>query len=289
MKTFERLTKKSFIKELNDRVYDNWIGQRGGYRFKNSLCYIGSNIGLNIVESRTKTKGVPSNSINVFYIIDNIPNYITLIKHFNLSNSIGVIGNDGYLIKDNFNAYRESIGLKRFTPANFNKLKELSGYKLTKDAKSFNKLNPDVKMVVKVLNDDFKKELKEKKIKVEEPFLKFLNERLEIFDVDNNLLQTTFTLKFPKYDELMETSKLPDKEIIDVAFDLVCLSIKGSAKFYFDDKISSKFQVKVSDYEKVQSDYFDYIIMLGDYTGYDVYMEGLTEFTLKKIYNKVNQ
>ena len=56
MKTFKRLTKENFIKELNDMIYiKNWT--MNGYYFKNGLCCIGYNIGLNIIDSRTETKG----------------------------------------------------------------------------------------------------------------------------------------------------------------------------------------------------------------------------------------
>ena len=140
MKTFKRLSKESFIEQLNNRYYVNtW--KSFTYEFKNGLCYIGFNIGLDIIESKTKTKAVPDNSIYVFMCIESISNYDLIIKQFNLSNSIGIIGKDGFIIKDNFNSYRESIGLPKFTPYNFNKLREKSGYKLTKDINSFNKLS----------------------------------------------------------------------------------------------------------------------------------------------------
>lgn len=140
MKTFKGLSKQGFIRELNNRYYVNtW--KSFTYEFKNGLCYIGFNIGLDIIESKTKTKAVPDNSIYVYMCIESIPNYDVIIKQFNSSNSIGIIGNDSYIIKDNFNSYRESIGLPKFTPYNFNKLKEKSGYKLTKNINSFNRLS----------------------------------------------------------------------------------------------------------------------------------------------------
>lgn len=140
MKTFKRLTKENFIKELNDMIYiKNWT--MNDYYFKNGLCYIGYNIGLNIVDSRTETKGDKNKNFNaVFKVVEDISNYDTIIKQFNLSNSIGVIKTNGYIIKDNFNSYRESIGLEILNTNHFNKLKILSGYRLTKDTKSFNRL-----------------------------------------------------------------------------------------------------------------------------------------------------
>lgn len=140
MKTFKRLTKENFIKELNDMVYmRNWT--MNNYYFKNGLCYIGYNIGLDIVDSRTETKGDKNQNFNaVFKVVEDITNYDNIIKQFNLSNSIGVIRTNGYIIKDNFNKYRESIGLETITTYQFTKLKELSKYKLTKDTKSFNRL-----------------------------------------------------------------------------------------------------------------------------------------------------
>jgi hypothetical protein len=140
MKTFKGLSKQGFIRELNDRFLENgWY--RFYYEFNNGLCHIGYNIGLEIINSKTKTKSIPEHEIVCFMCVESIPNYDVIIKQFNSSNSIGIIGNDGYIIKDNFNSYRESIGLPKFTPYNFNKLKEKSGYKLTKNINSFNRLS----------------------------------------------------------------------------------------------------------------------------------------------------
>lgn len=147
MKTFKRITKERLIDELNERTF---CFNNRKYFINNGLGEIAFYIGLDIVESRTQAKGDRyANFNNRFRIITDITNYDGIIKQFNLSNSIGVIRTDAYIIKDNFNTYRVSIGLEPLNTYQFNNLKEMvnkiesSGYKLTKNINSFKRLKND--------------------------------------------------------------------------------------------------------------------------------------------------
>jgi UV DNA damage repair endonuclease len=144
MKTFKRISKERLIDELNERTF---CFNNRKYFINNGLGEIAFHIGLDIVESKTEAKGDKyANFNNRFKLVTDITNYDSIIKQFNLSNSIGVIKTDAYIIKENFNTYRVSIGLEPLNTHQFNKLKEMvnkvksSGYKLTKDINSFKRL-----------------------------------------------------------------------------------------------------------------------------------------------------
>jgi UV DNA damage repair endonuclease len=144
MKTFKRISKERLIDELNERTF---CFNNRKYFINNGLGEIAFHIGLDIVESKTEAKGDKyANFNNRFKLVTDITNYDSIIKQFNLSNAIGVIKTDAYIIKENFNTYRVSIGLEPLNTHQFNKLKEVvnkvksSRYKLTKDINSFKRL-----------------------------------------------------------------------------------------------------------------------------------------------------
>jgi hypothetical protein len=132
LKTFIGISKREFISILNDREYvSDWVYT--GLRCKNhSLCVIGQNIGLIFTESK-RIKIKIHNS--VFYKITNVPNYNELIPLFISHKVIYQIKEEYYLVKDNFNKYKIEIGQKPLSDYYFNKLSQISGYKLMKRLK----------------------------------------------------------------------------------------------------------------------------------------------------------
>lgn len=133
MKTFEGLSKRNFIFMMNDRSFEsNWSIY--GFVYNHRLCIIGGNIGLEVVNSK-KTISPPNSRNNAYYKVVDIPNYNELIPIFNSLKVLKKIGEEFYIVKDNFNVYKKNIGHKPFSEYYFKKLSELSGYKLIKKIK----------------------------------------------------------------------------------------------------------------------------------------------------------
>jgi hypothetical protein len=134
LKTFVGLSKRKFISILNDREYvSDWNFQ--GLRCKNhSLCLIGDHIGLTYIESKRILIEIKRHNY-IFYKIVDVPNYNELVPLFNSFKVICQIGEEYYLVKDNFNKYKMEIGQKPLSDYLFKKLSKLSGYKLIKRLK----------------------------------------------------------------------------------------------------------------------------------------------------------
>jgi len=133
-RTFEGITKRKFISIMNDRIFiSNWIQHELSPR-NNSLCIIARNIGLTFVQSKKTTK-LPNSNNHAFYKIIDIPNYNEIIKLFNSLNVISKIGDEYYIVKDNFNQFKKEIKELPFSDYSFKKLSSLTGYKLKKKLK----------------------------------------------------------------------------------------------------------------------------------------------------------
>lgn len=133
MRTFEGLSKKSFINILNVRSFVSNF-ECHGFVFNNPLCIIGYNIGLKTVNGKKILRTSNSMNHNYYKIID-VLNYDELIPIFNSFKVLQKIGKEYYIVKDNFNLYKEEIGEKQLSPYYFKKLSGLTGYKLIKTIK----------------------------------------------------------------------------------------------------------------------------------------------------------
>ena len=124
-KTFDNLSKKSFIRMFNTRTTKSRFG---GFQFKNNLCVIGVNIGLEFVEGKRTISNKSTGTF--FYCTSDIPNFDNLVSIFNSYKPIQKIGSEYHIVMDNFNQYYEKIGRKPLSNYMFKKLSKVSGYPL---------------------------------------------------------------------------------------------------------------------------------------------------------------
>lgn len=133
MKTFNGLTKRNFIKMINDRKYvRGW--EKHGFEFNNTLVYVGLNIGLTFVKGSSQLNA-PDSGNSIFHKIIDVSNYDEIIPIFNSFNVIQQIGDEYYIVKDNFNEFKKSVNQETFSEYYFKKLSSLTGYKLIKKIK----------------------------------------------------------------------------------------------------------------------------------------------------------
>jgi hypothetical protein len=130
MKTFEGLSKRDFIKMLNDFEFTRVTRV---YVFNHPLCRLSFSLGLDFQEGKKRYVNHKEGTIYRKFV--DVTNYNELIPLFIELKVITQIGDEYFIVKDNLNTYRVRVGLKPLTPYFFNKLSGFSGYKLVKKLK----------------------------------------------------------------------------------------------------------------------------------------------------------
>lgn len=125
IKSLEGITKKEFIKLLNQMEYrSDW--SEVGFFFVHPICYIGKNIGLKYIENPNERINVINKQNAIFYPFIDVKNFDELVPLFNSFKPIQVIDNKHYIIRDNYNKFLKSIGREEYNLYWFRKLKNLN-------------------------------------------------------------------------------------------------------------------------------------------------------------------
>ena len=153
MRTFETYTKEEFITAFNLSKWSNWNERmvfpdefdRTG---KDTFPSVGllpvfamKTMGLEFVKGY---RSIDADYMRTFKELIDIPNYEEVVAKFNKHNVMQVYNNQRYILKDNFNLFREEIGLPTLSNHYFGKLAYSTSMELVKNQVMFQRLKNKV-------------------------------------------------------------------------------------------------------------------------------------------------